>query len=268
MKMLFFTVTNDLSYDQRMIRICSSLSAAGFGVRLIGRRLSNSRPLSDQPFLQTRLRCFFIRGPLFYAEYNIRLFFYLLFNKHDCVCAIDLDTILACYLSSRFKNTKRVYDAHELFCEMQEIVERPMIYKVWKRIEKMTVPRFSRGYTVNKPIADEFFRMYGVKYEVISNMAVLRPLQIPAKADKYILYQGAVNAGRSFDTLIPAMQFVDARLIVCGEGNYMGNAQRLVKELNLENKIIFTGNRSPDDLRSYTLNAWVGITLFEMKGKS
>src|ERR1051325_5728203 len=139
MKRLIFTVTNDLSYDQRMIRICTSLANTGYDVLLVGRKKKDSVALQSQPFKQRRLHCFFQKGKRFYAEYNIRLFFYLLFKKADLICAIDLDTILPCYRISKLKGIKRVYDAHELFCEMKEIVSRPDIYKTWKRMEKTTV---------------------------------------------------------------------------------------------------------------------------------
>src|SRR5689334_7254172 len=111
---IYFTVTTDLTYDQRMIRICTSLSNAGYTVILVGRKMKNSIPLSQQPFKQKRLFCFFEKGKLFYAEYNIRLFFYLLFKKMDGICAIDLDTILPCYFISVIKKITRIYDAHEL----------------------------------------------------------------------------------------------------------------------------------------------------------
>ncbi|QLH47178.1 MAG: hypothetical protein HWD58_17055 [Bacteroidota bacterium] len=55
----------------------------------------------------------------------------------------------------------RVYDAHELFCEMDEIVSRPPIYRIWKRIEQYVVPKFPLGYTIGACYADEFRRMYG-----------------------------------------------------------------------------------------------------------
>ncbi|MES1226846.1 MAG: group 1 glycosyl transferase, partial [Bacteroidota bacterium] len=190
MKKLFFTVTNDLNYDQRMIRICTSLTKAGYEATLVGYTLNDSKPLNNQPFKQKRINCFFRKGKLFYIEYNIRLFFYLLFKKMDLVCAIDLDTILPCLFISKIKSVRRVFDGHELFCEMQEIVSRPVIYKVWKRIEKFTVPSFPSGYTVNKIIAEEFKKMYGVNYEVIQNVPVLKELAIPEKKEKYILYQG------------------------------------------------------------------------------
>src|SRR5919206_4397846 len=100
MKRLVFTVTNDLIYDQRMIRICTSLQGAGYQVTLIGRKTKQSKPLVQRPFAQKRLFCFFSKGKLFYAEYNAKLFFYLLFKKLDLISAIDLDTILPCFLVS------------------------------------------------------------------------------------------------------------------------------------------------------------------------
>ncbi|GAB2813843.1 glycosyltransferase family protein [Ferruginibacter profundus] len=265
---IYFTVTTDLTYDQRMIRICTSLANAGYIVTLVGRKMKASLPLAVQPFVQKRLFCFFEKGKLFYAEYNIRLFFYLLFKKMDCIGAIDLDTILPCYFVSAIRHIKRVYDAHELFCEMKEIATRPAIYKAWKKIERYTVPKFIHGYTVNQPIADEFEKMYGVHYGVIRNIALLRELAISEKKEKFILYQGAVNEGRSFETLIPAMAAVNARLIICGDGNFMQQAQQLVKENNLNNKVIFKGKVKPDELRAITQQAYIGVTLFDDAGLS
>lgn len=270
---IFLTVTSDLSYDQRMIRICTSLAGAGYDVVLVGRKMKKSVPLSSQPFRQKRINCFFETGKLFYAEYNTRLFFYLLLKKMDCICAIDLDTILPCYFISKIKKVNKVYDAHELFCEMKEIVTRPVIYKVWKKIERFTVPEFKNGYTVNKPIADEFRKMYGVNYEVIKNTPVLSADLNQVRADmnpggKFILYQGAVNEGRCFETLIPAMKKVNCKLIVCGDGNFMQQAKTLVKENQIEDKVIFKGNVQPEVLKTITQQAYIGLNLVENNGLS
>lgn len=268
MKRIVFTVTNDLCYDQRMIRISSSLAAAGYQVTLVGRKKKNSLPLQSQIFHQKRLGCFFEKGFFFYAEYNIRLFFYLLFIRTDIIGAIDLDSILPCYFVSVLKQTERVYDAHELFCEMQEIVSRPRIYTIWKAIEKFAVPKFSIGYTVNTPIADEFRKLYGVQYEVIRNLPVHYSLSHADKSDKFILYQGAVNEGRSFETLIPAMQWVTAPLVICGDGNFMDQAKALVIQYNLQDKVIFKGMLLPEELKSINSKAWIGVTLFSPDGMS
>ena len=268
MKRLIFTVTNDLTFDQRMIRIGTSLANAGYHVLLVGRKMKGSVPTKKMAFDQKRLHCIFSKGKLFYAEYNLRLFFYLVFKKFDLVCAIDLDTIVPCLWVSVIRSKKRVYDAHELFCEMKEIVQRPAIHRIWKNIEKKTVPAFDLGYTVSEPIAGEFRKMYNRDYGVIMSAPVLKPLTIPEKKDKYILYQGAVNEGRSFETLIPAMKEVNARLIIAGDGNLMNQTRQLVKECGLENKITFLGKVEPAALLQYTLGAYLGLTLFENKGLS
>lgn len=108
MKRIVFTVTNDLSYDQRMIRICTSLVGAGYQVTLVGFKRPDSKPLSQQSFQQVRLSLFFRKGWLFYADYNFRLFWWLLFRRLDVVGAIDLDTILPCWLVSVLRRKKSI----------------------------------------------------------------------------------------------------------------------------------------------------------------
>lgn len=268
-KRIVCTVTNDLNYDQRMIRICTSLSAAGYDVLLVGRNKNNSPELIEKTFSQKRLNCIAQKGKWFYIEYNIRLFFFLLFVKTDCYTAIDLDTILPNLWASMLRGKKRVYDAHELFCEMEEIISRPRIYKLWKRIEKYAVPKFTQGYTIGQAYSSEFEKLYGHTYEIVRNATFLdegnRPL---AKKRKHIFYQGAVNEGRCFETLIPAMQYVNVPLIICGDGNFMDQAQAMVEEYKLEEKVIFKGYIPPSELKNYTKEAYVGITLFQETGES
>jgi glycosyltransferase involved in cell wall biosynthesis len=251
-----------------MQRICASLANGGYDVVLVGRKLPKSKPLGKKPFSQIRLNCWFFKGKFFYIEFNLRLFFYLLFKKADSVCAIDLDTILPCLFISAIKRIPRIYDAHELFCEMKEVIARPFIYKCWKLIEQFSVPRFKNGYTVSSPIAEEYKKLYAVNYEVIRNVPLLYEWHQPKQKEKYILYQGAVNEGRSFETLIPAMKGVDCKLIICGDGNFMQQAEALVKNDGLEEKIIFKGMTDPDELKKYTQSAYIGVTLFENSGKS
>lgn len=267
-KHIVLTVTSDPNYDQRMIRICTSLHNAGYKVTIVGRERPSSKPLIERPYKQVRIKQRIDSGKLFYLTYNIKLLFFLLFKKMDAVCAIDLDTILPVFYASKLRGTKRVYDAHELFCEIEEVASRPSIQKMWYAIERHTVPHFPYGYTVNQSYVDEYRKMYGVDYEIVRNATVLKPLAIPQKEEKYILYQGAVNHGRCFDELIPAMAHVNAKLIICGEGNYFEEAQALAKKHGLEHKVIFKGYIPPDELRAYTLKAYVGITLFVATSKS
>ncbi len=262
-KRIVCTVTNDLNYDQRMIRICTSLSDAGYHVTLVGFERKNSKPIIPRPFEQIRLPIIAEQGKLMYAHYWFVLFRFLLSRKADILCAIDLDTILPVYYASRIRKLQRVYDAHEIFTDLKEVISRPVVHNMWLWIAKHTVPNFPIGYTIGECYAEDFKQRYGVNYGIVRNATILRPFQIPAKGQRFILYQGAVNVGRCFEQLIPAMHDVDCELIICGAGNFYEQAVALVKEQGLEHKISFKGYVPPADLTAYTKMAWVGITLFE-----
>ena len=249
-----------------MQRICASLSKQGYAVTLVGRQLPGSRPLKNEAYNQKRIYCFFKKGKLFYAEYNTRLFFYLLFQKIDVICAIDLDTILPCLRISKWKKIPRVYDAHEIFTEMKEVLTRPAIHKVWRQIEEYAVPRFKKGYTVSQPIAEEFNRRYSVHYEVIRNMPLLRELKATASTEKFLLYQGAVNEARGFEYLIPAIKMVNCKLVICGDGNYMQQLKNLVREHQVESKVELKGMLLPDELWKISQQAYIGIAIAEREG--
>ncbi len=267
MARIIFTVTNDLNFDQRMQRIAGSLQEEGYAVILVGRKKKDSPDLEKTTYTQKRLPCFFSRGWGFYLEYQIRLFFFLLFRKTDIFCAIDLDTILPVYFVSILRKKTRIYDAHELFTEQKEVLRRPFVHRIWQWVESFAVPRFPLGYTVNHTIAGELFRRYGVQYAVIRNLPRLSLLPTEKKnTEKWILYQGSVNEGRCFEQLIPAMKQVRAPLVICGKGNFFEQTLSLVKQNGLENKVSFTGYLSPSILAGKTYEAYIGITLFEPEG--
>jgi glycosyltransferase involved in cell wall biosynthesis len=266
LKHIYLTVTNDLTYDQRMNRICTSLAENGYAITLVGRKLKSSLPLESKKFNQKRIRCWFNKGKLFYAEYNVRLFFFLLLKKMDAICAIDLDSILPCLYISRWKKIPRIYDAHELFTGLKEVATRPAILKIWKWIERNTVPKYKWGYTVSEGIAEEFNRRYGVNYETIRNVPVSRPLSEKNLTEKMLLYQGAVNEARGFEYLIPAMQWVNSRLVICGDGNFMAQLKKLISEYKVGNKVELTGMLGPDDLWTYSLQAYIGVAVPENEG--
>lgn len=266
MKHIYFTVTNDLSYDQRMHRICQSLALNGYKVTLVGRKLKSSVVLQPKSFDQKRLSCFFNKGFLFYTEYNLRLFFFLLSRRLDAVCAIDLDTILPNLLVSKFKSIPRVYDAHEYFTELKEVRTRPRVKWFWSRVESFCVPRFKKGYTVSEGLASEFATRYGRHYEVIRNLPVLSPLKHTPASEKYIYYGGAVNEGRGFEFLIPAMKEINYKLVVVGDGNFMVQLKALIRQYGVQDKVELKGMLSPENLRACAEKATLGLALAEKDG--
>lgn len=268
MKSISFTVTNDLSQDQRMNRICSSLARSGYNVILIGRKKNNSIALEPMNFDRQRIWCFFQKGKLFYLEYNLKLFFYLLFSKQDAYCAIDLDTILPNYLIARLKGKPLIYDAHEYFTELEEVIDRPITKSIWKFLENWIVPKVDKAYTVSNGYKEMFEAEYNTRFEVIRNATILSGTATSSNNGDYILYQGAVNRGRGLENVILAMKNIDSKLIICGEGDVLEDLKKLVEENDLKKKVEFKGFVQPHDLVEFTRNAKVGLTLFDNAGLS
>ena len=140
MKKVIISVSNDLTTDQRVNKTCLALQKWGCEVLLVGCIRNEIIPI-DRLFKTHRFSPLFKHGPFFYAELNIRLFFFIILNKADFVVSNDLDTLLANYLASRIKNIPIVYDSHELFTEVPELANRKFVKSIWNRIEKLIFPK-------------------------------------------------------------------------------------------------------------------------------
>ena len=191
MKRVIISVTSDLVTDQRVHRTASSLHNAGLTVILAGRQLKKSLPLAERTYKTVRFKLWFEKGALFYACYNIRLFFFLLFNKADVLVANDLDTLLPNYLASKLKGAELYYDSHEYFTEVPELVNRKGIQKTWKMIERFVFPKLKHVYTVNDAIATLYEKEYKVNVDVVRN--------IPAAFSKQIVPMTRKELGLPLD---------------------------------------------------------------------
>lgn len=277
---LVFTVTNDLCYDQRMQRICSTLSAEGHEVTLVGRFRKTSPLLPAVDYRQIRLDCWFDQGKLFYLEYNFRLFWWLLFHKSfDIYTGIDLDTLMPCLGIARLKGKKCYYDAHEYFSEVPEVIDRPLTKWIWELIARICIPRVDRAYTVGPALAQIFQKRYGIPFQVVRNMPLQQvnisntapstPQPLNSSTSSIILYQGVLNAGRGLETAIAAMQKIEgAELWLAGEGDLSEELRQLAKDLQVESKVHFLGYLTPVELRSVTQQASIGLNLLENRGLS
>ena len=268
---IVLAVTNDLTFDQRMQKICRTLVAHHYEVELVGRTLATSVPTSQEHYKQTRLKCWFNKGKLFYVEYNIRLFLYLLFTPAEAICAVDLDTIVPVVLAAKLKGSKTIYDAHEYFTEVPEVVRRPAIKKIWLWVERKFVPHANLAYTVSPAIAGLFTEKFGKDFHVIMNVP---ESQEPGtenqeqRTENILLYQGALNEGRGLEHLIEAMHDIDGKLILAGEGDLSQQLRQQVTKAGLQHKVQFAGFVRPDELKQLTRKATIGINLLENKGLS
>jgi glycosyltransferase involved in cell wall biosynthesis len=266
------TVINDVNYDQRMQRICTSLAEAGYQVTLVGRKRYFSEPLKERPYRQKRFTCWWNTGKLFYIEYNLRLFFYLLTHRFDIVCSVDMDTLLPGYLSALIKRKTCVYDAHEYFSEVPELTHRPFTRKCWQWLENRLIHRVKFKYTVNQSLAELMGKEFNTDFEVIRNVPMLTEEEVSDKEaipdEPYLFYQGVLNVGRYLPQLVEAISSLDMPLYLAGKGDIAEALKRQVRQAGLEEQVHFLGFVPPKQLKPWMEGATLGINLIEDRGRS
>ncbi len=274
MKKVHLSVTNDLYTDQRVLKMARTLYSMGFDVYLCGVKRKDSKPFNLEFATVKRIPLVFHKKFLFYAEYNLKLFFYLLFRRYDVLVANDLDTLLPNHLISWLKRKPLVYDTHEYFTGTPEVVSRPFVHKVWKGLERWLFTRQKTIITVNDSIATLYEEEYGRKLHVVRNMPFYRKPEasLPADelslpADKHIiLLQGTgINIDRGAEELVEAMKseygLKNILLLVIGSGDVLPELKKRVMAQKLEHRVWFMGKMPPDQLRDYTMHASVGVSL-------
>lgn len=269
---LYVFVTNDLNQDQRMHKICDSLTDFGYEVSLIGRKKSNSKPLSAKKFTQIRLDTFFEKGVFFYLEYNLRIFWFILTGRKAMLYSVDLDTLLSVRWGAFFRFQNFVFDAHEWFSETPELENKPWKKRVWEWVAKSCIPKAKNAITVNESLAEKFEKLYQTRFTAIYNVPILnentkQSIQI---ANPFtLIYQGVLNEGRGLEEIIDAMDLLsDVELIIVGEGDLSESLRQKAVLSNASGRIRFTGWLFGNDLKDVTLQAHVGLNLLDSVSKN
>ncbi|MGV3636451.1 MAG: glycosyltransferase [Flavobacteriales bacterium] len=263
-------VTNDLSTDNRVHRTCMVLRELGYEVLLVGRRLNGSLPL-ERSYATKRMRLLFRKGPLFYAEYNVRLFLLLSFSRFGLVVANDLDTLLASYVAARLRRREIVYDSHEFFTEVPELVHRPVVRRFWLAIERWIFPKLRHIITVNDSIASAYRERYGQSLAVVRNIPMARELgslrsreELGLPADRFVLIlQGSgINVQRGGEEAVEAMrQLPGCLLLIIGGGDAWPVLEKLVHTHQLHDRVRMLPRMPYEQMMQYTRNADLGLSL-------
>lgn len=264
------SVTNDLATDNRVHRTCIALQQLGYDVLLVGRVLPGSLPL-ERPYATRRFRLPFRKGPLFYAVFNLRLFLLLLFTRADVQVANDLDTLLANHLAAKLRGRKLVYDTHELYTEVPELVGRPAVRRIWLAIERRLFPRQRTVITVNGSIAAVYHERYGNVVHVVRNIPLVRDLgPLPTRAElglpverRILVLQGAgINVHRGAEEAVLAMrELPQCLLVIIGGGDAWPVLEDLVREHGLADRVRLLGKMPYERMMAHTRNADLGLTL-------
>ena len=265
---IVMAVSNDMLTDQRIMRHVAALSEAGYEVDTVCR---------------TDLPVRWQRGWRFYAAFNWRLWRRIKSEvnsgKYGIVWANDADTLLGCWLAAHGR-CKLVMDAHELFPEVPEIQEKPLVKRVWRTIERRLMPKCDALITVCQSIADYYKAHYGVQMTVVRNLpACGEDTEIQEsygfmdcakrESEKLLLYAGKVNVGRGVDWAIDAMEWLpECRLVIAGDGDLLEEMKAYAAQKAWNDRVEFTGRLMPEAMAALTAKADVGLVMLEDKGLS
>ncbi len=247
-KKVIVSVINDLVTDQRVNRTCLTFLENGYDVLLIGRKTKFSLPLPQRPYSIKIMSLLFSKGTFFYAEFQFRLLLELLFTPSRRQGAVtllfsnDLDTLLPNYITSKLKGIKLIYDSHEYFTGVPELQHSPIKRGIWKRIERMIIPKLKYMLTVNDSIAKLYHNEFGVDVKVMRNLPISTPpiksktrkdLDLPEDKN-IILMQGAgINIDRGAEEAVQAMQQMNnAILLIIGGGDAIESLKLLAQKMS------------------------------------
>ena len=270
-KKIILVANSDLSFDQRMQRICHSLQSTGYQIFLLGRIFPDSIALKSEIYNQGRISLWFQKGKLAYFELNVRIFLRLIFQKSHALYSVDLDTLPGCYMLARLKGWKLIHDAHEFMEEVPEVYKRPVTKKIWRKIGQWIVPEVNLAFTVSQSLASELQKIHGKEYQVVRNMAVLEQTNTEKSLEKeygFWVFLGAVNQGRGLEEFLEILPFTNRKLIILGDGDRMAALKEMVNQNQLNHLVDFRGKVKPEEARKIMKNAWAGLNLLTAEGLS
>lgn len=266
-----FSVTNCICFDQRVMKIAETVRGAGCEVLIIGRERGDCCKKDLVHFPVRRFRMLFKKGFLFYASFNIRLFFFLLVHKTDILVANDLDTLLPNFLVSKLRRFTLVYDSHEYFTGVPELNDRPGVKSVWKLIERSILPHLRNVMTVSDSISMMYGKEYGVDAAVVRNCSKrsehIRPFArkelLVNEKDFLLIIQGnGINIDKGGEELIEALRVTDnVSLLIVGSGDVIRDLREMVVSVDLTGRVRFIPSQPWEELMRYTRSADAGMCL-------
>jgi glycosyltransferase involved in cell wall biosynthesis len=272
LKIAYF-ILNSFDFDSRARLEVATLTDMGNQVEIIATVGANSKsylgcPIHRLPQWRHPTRKFR------FVQFNLLAALSGLKTKADIYHAVDLDTLQAANWASKRNKGRVVYEARELYTELEALSGRKRVRDIWERLERKLILRADKVITINNSIADELCSRYGIaRPTIIRNVAPLSKKFEPIDLRKFcgipyewkvIIYQGVMRNGQGLFYLIDIMrQLEKVALVFVGNGPLENDLKAQAAKNGLSGKIKFIGRVNPDELHNYTAGADAGILLME-----
>lgn len=272
MKIVYF-ILNRFDYDSRARLEVETLRSRGYELEIIatvGGELKDYLGIPIHRIAQYRWpsrKARFFQYNIIAASIGKKL-------KADVYHAVDLDTLYAATRAAGKTGGKLVYEARELYTELEALNGRRIVRTFWEKVERSLIKKADAVFTINGSIADELAGRYGIdRPEVIRNVAPkvdgldavdLRfKLKIP-EDHRIIIYQGILRNGQGLVYLLEIMKWLDkTTLVFLGEGPIEDRLKSHAIDSGIGERVKFAGMIRSDELLNHTAGGDMGALLME-----
>jgi glycosyltransferase involved in cell wall biosynthesis len=209
-----------------------------------------------------------LKGLINNASIITRMIFRGIQNDYDIYHSNDLNTFPQGYFCAKYRFNRKplIYDSHEV-----QTSRTGYNSSIYGHMEKFFVKKIDAMIVENHTRAEYNEKLYGFYPYVVHNYPFIQTesslekinlhqqLKLPY-GEKILLYQGGIQTGRGLDKLILAVpQIKEGTLVLIGDGKIKTDLQRLVEEMELQEKVKFVPKVPLENLPKYTKNAYLGF---------
>jgi glycosyltransferase involved in cell wall biosynthesis len=217
--------------------------------------------------------------PLTYADYYRRAARHARAGGFSVLHAHDLNTLPAAVLAARGRDTRIVFDAHELYPEVSTLSARER--RVWRFVERRLIRRPDAVVTVCESIAEHLRERYAIaKPAILHNCPprTARPVAVDStllrrragledRDDPIVLYQGGLTPNRGLEELVRAARYLERGvLVLMGDGRLRPALEELVARLALHDRVRLIPAVPQAALLAHTAGADVGVIPYKAVG--
>jgi glycosyltransferase involved in cell wall biosynthesis len=211
-----------------------------------------------------------------FLKYYFKTFFKILFRKADIYFSSDLYSMPLAYFASLLNRKQLYYDSRELYSHIAALKDKKLKQKIWVILEKFTIKRCSKVFTVNESISDIISKTYSIekplilynvpnKRQNLSKVDLYAEFSIP-KDHKILLSQGGLQSGRGIPILLDIIARIDGCVcLFLGRGPFRSN---IMNHPLFGRKVFLSETVGVSNLLDYTSGAYIGISLIENYGLS
>jgi hypothetical protein len=163
-----YIILNSLEFDSRARLEIDTIGGMGHDMEIIATVGGESDNYRGFPIHRIKQYTWPSRKVRF-AQFNYKTALIGTRIKADIYHAVDLDVLSGAYWAARKSGGKLIYEARELYTELEPLRGRRAVKAVWLGLEKRLIHKADKIITINESLAAELVTRYGIE-----NPAVIR----------------------------------------------------------------------------------------------